>query len=146
MAESWNKKEREKKKQQAAQAKRDRRLERKEQGANGNNLSEMLAYVDENGFLTTAPPDKSQRVEINAEDIVLGVPKMDDLEPRREEGIVTYYNEEKGYGFIRDNRTKQSVFFHKKQLTGNVNLQTKVTFVTSKGLKGPEAQDVQVVS
>lgn len=145
MAESWNKKEREKKKQQAAQAKRERKIERKENSKNGNNLEDMLAYVDENGFLVTAPPDKSQRIEINAEDIVLGVPKMEEQEARREEGIVTYFNDEKGYGFIRDNRTKQSVFFHKKQLTGNVNLQTKVSFVITKGLKGPEAQEVQVM-
>lgn len=145
MAESWNKKEREKKKRQNAKEKQERKLERKENTKNGNNLEDMLAYVDENGFLESAPPDKSARVEINAEDIVLGIPKMEDQEERREEGIVTYYNDEKGYGFIRDNRTKQSVFFHKKQLTGNVNLQTKVSFVITKGLKGPEAQEVQVM-
>ncbi len=145
MAESWNKKEREKKKRQNAKEKQERKLERKENTKNGNNLEDMLAYVDENGFLVSAPPDKSARVEINAEDIVLGIPKMEDQEERREEGIVTYYNDEKGYGFIRDNRTKQSVFFHKKQLTGNVNLQTKVSFVITKGLKGPEAQEVQVM-
>lgn len=145
MAESWNKKEREKKKRQNAKEKQERKLERKENTKNGNNLEDMLAYVDENGFLVSAPPDKSSRVEINAEDIVLGIPKMEEQEERREEGIVTYYNDEKGYGFIRDNRTKQSVFFHKKQLTGNVNLQTKVSFVITKGLKGPEAQEVQVM-
>ena len=48
MAETWDKKEREKKKKQAKKEKAERKLERKENARDGNNLDEMLAYLDEN--------------------------------------------------------------------------------------------------
>jgi len=51
MAETWNKKEREKKKQQSRKEKAERRQERKDHTRDGNNLENMLAYIDENGNL-----------------------------------------------------------------------------------------------
>ena len=57
MAETWNKKEREKKKQQAKKEKAERKQERKENTKDGNNLDSMLAYLDENGNLSSKPPD-----------------------------------------------------------------------------------------
>ena len=33
-----------------------------------------FAYVDHNGNLTDTPPDPSLKVEIDAEDIILGIP------------------------------------------------------------------------
>ena len=57
MAETWNKKEREKKKQQSRKEKAERREERKDHTRDGNNLENMLAYIDENGNLSSMPPD-----------------------------------------------------------------------------------------
>ena len=60
MADTWNKKEREKKKQQTKKDKAERKQERKE-APKSKDLNDMLAYVDENGNLTTTPPDLSKK-------------------------------------------------------------------------------------
>lgn len=58
MADSWNKRERQKKKIQAKKEKEEKKQERKEHTKDGNKLEEMLAYVDENGNLTSTPPER----------------------------------------------------------------------------------------
>lgn len=64
MADSWNKKERVKKKRQLKMEKEEKRQERKENARNGNDLDAMMAYVDENGNLTSSPPGTPQKIEI----------------------------------------------------------------------------------
>jgi hypothetical protein len=57
MAETWNKRERERNKQQKKKEKLEKRRERKH--SNGHHdLNDMLAYVDENGNLSSKPPDR----------------------------------------------------------------------------------------
>lgn len=147
MAEFWSKRDREKKKQQARKEKEEKKRERKENARDGNDLSEMMAYLDENGNLTSVPPDPSKRREISLDEIQIGVPKMEDRDPeeRFEQGIITFFNDEKGFGFIRDARTKQSVFVHSKQLSEPVQLNDKVRYVVGKGVKGPEAMEVSLI-
>ena len=53
--ETWNKKEREKQKQKARKEKEERKKERKENSKSGD-LKNMMAYVDENGNITSTPP------------------------------------------------------------------------------------------
>lgn len=148
MAEFWSKRDREKKKQQVRKEKEERRRERKEQARDGNVLSDMIAYLDENGNLTSVPPDPSKRREVKLEDIEIGVPKLEDRSPedRFDEGIITFFNEEKGYGFIRHSQTQQSIFVHSRQLASPVKLQDRVRFVIARGLKGPEATEVSIVT
>ena len=55
MAETWNKKEREKKKKALKKEKAEKKLERKEHGKSSSD--EMIAYLDENGNLSSTPPD-----------------------------------------------------------------------------------------
>ncbi|MEY2639963.1 MAG: hypothetical protein RIR90_1445, partial [Bacteroidota bacterium] len=81
MAEFWSKRDREKKKQQAKKEKEERKRERKENARDGNVLDDMIAYVDENGNLSSVPPDMTKRQEINLEDIQIGVPKLEDRNP-----------------------------------------------------------------
>ena len=147
MAEFWSKRDREKKKQQARKEKEEKKRERKENARDGNDLSEMMAYLDENGNLTSVPPDPSKRREISLDEIQIGVPKMEDRDPeeRFEHGIITFFNDEKGFGFIRDTRTHQSIFVHSKQLSSPVQLNDKVRFVIGKGVKGPEAMEVSLI-
>ena len=147
MAEFWSKRDREKKKQQARKEKEERKRERKENARDGNDLSEMIAYLDENGNLTSTPPDPSKRREISVDEIQIGVPKMEDRNPEDlyEEGVITFFNDEKGFGFIRHSQTKQSIFVHSKQLAGPVQLNDKVRFMIGKGQKGPEAMEVSLI-
>src|SRR5690606_2105540 len=118
MAETWSKKEREKKKQQNRKEKAERKQERKENSKSGKSLDEMLAYVDENGNFSSTPPDPRKKITIKAEDIQIGVPKQSDIDPADliRKGIVTFFNESKGYGFIKDKETQESVFVHVNSL------------------------------
>lgn len=147
MAETWNKKEREKKKQQSKKEKAERKQERKEQAKDGKSFNDMLAYLDENGNLTSTPPDPSRKTEIKLEDIEIGVPKQQPLNPEDliRKGIVTFFNHTKGYGFIKDSVTGESLFVHINSLTGEIKENNRVTFEVEMGPKGANAVKVKVV-
>ena len=146
MAETWNKKEREKKKQQNKKEKAERKQERKENSKPGKSLDDMLAYVDENGHFSSTPPDPRKKVKINVEDIEIGVRKQADIDPADliRKGIVTFFNESKGYGFIKDKETQESVFVHVNSLLEPVKEHSKVTFEVEMGPKGANAVNVKL--
>src|SRR6478736_3685253 len=104
MAETWNKKERIKKKQQQKKEKAEKKQERKDNSRDGNNLESMIAYLDENGNLSSQPPDPRKKITVRAEDIEIGVPKHEPVNPEDliRKGVVTFFNDAKGYGFIKD--------------------------------------------
>ncbi|MEO6813725.1 MAG: hypothetical protein ABI172_07325 [Ginsengibacter sp.] len=66
MAETWNKKEREKKKRQIQKDKAERRLYRKEHQGSGQSSESMYAYVDEDGNLSSTPPDPMKKIIKNS--------------------------------------------------------------------------------
>jgi len=74
--ETFKKKELEKKRLKKQNEKREKKLERKTSSNKGKDLEDMMAYVDENGNITSTPPDPSKRKKINAEDIQIGVGKQ----------------------------------------------------------------------
>ena len=98
MAGTWNKRERENKKQQERKEKEQRRLERKENAKTGKSLDDMMAYIDENGNISSTRPDPAKKIIINAEDIEIGVPKQREMsaEELLRKGVVTFFNNEKG--------------------------------------------------
>ncbi len=147
MAETWNKKEREKKRQQNKKDKAEKKLERKESNKNNNDPESMYAYLDENGNLSSRPPDPRKRIVINIEDIEIGVPKHEPANPEDliRKGIVTFFNNSKGYGFIKDQETQESVFVHVHALTEAINENSKVAFEIEKGPKGSNAINVKVL-
>jgi len=107
----------------------------------------MMAYVDENGNLTSIPQNHLKRREYKIDEIQISTLKVEDRNSVEnfEEGSVYYFNVEKGYGFIRDSKTKQSVFVHSTQFSGPVNLNQRVRFLITKGIKGLEATEVSIV-
>jgi cold shock CspA family protein len=147
MSETWNKKEREKKKQQNKKEKAERKLERQEKAKDGNNLESMLAYLDENGNLSSKPPDPRKKITVNVEDIQIGVPKQEPINPEDliRKGIVTFFNDGKGYGFIKDLETQESVFVHANSLTEIIKENNKVSFEVEMGPKGANAVNVKLV-
>jgi cold shock CspA family protein len=147
MAETWNKKEREKKKQASKKEKAEKKLERKEHSKDGNNLDNMMAYLDENGNLSSTPPDPRKKIKINVEDIEIGVRKQEDMNPEDliRTGIVTFFNNEKGYGFIKDMETQESVFVHANSLSEPIKENNKVNFEVEMGPKGANAVNVKMV-
>jgi cold shock CspA family protein len=147
MAETWNKKEREKKKQQNKKEKAERKQERKENAKDGKSFDDMLAYLDENGNLSSIPPDPRKKIVTKLEDIEIGVPKQEPLNPEDliRKGIVTFFNDAKGYGFIKDMETQESVFVHINSLTEEIKEHNKVTFEVQMGPKGASAVNVKLV-
>lgn len=143
MAETWNKKEREKKKQKNKMDKAEKKQERKE-NPKTKSLDDMLAYVDENGNLSSTPPDPKKMRKVKAEDIEIGVPKQQDIDPSEliRKGTITFFNQEKGYGFIKDLVTQESVFVHINALQEPVKENNKVTFEIEMGPKGANAINV----
>lgn len=143
--ETFGKKEREKKKAKKRKEKEEARLARKEEGK--SSFDDMIAYVDENGMIVDTPPDPTKKKEvIKAEDIVLGIPQKDDSDedPVRT-GTVSFFNHDKGYGFIKDAESNDSMFVHINNVLEEIAEGNKVTFEVQPGLKGPEATKVQVV-
>lgn len=58
-------------------------------------------------------------------------------------GVVKFFNTEKGFGFITDDETKQDVFVHKTGLVDNVREDDHVEYEVEQGQKGPIAVNVR---
>ncbi len=141
--ETFSKKEREKKKQKKKKEKAEKREQRKEEET--RSFEDMIMYVDENGHLTSTPPDPSKRKKIRKEDIEIGIPKKEVQEQEAiRSGIVKFFNDEKGYGFIVDQFSKDSIFVHANGLVDQIRDNDKVTFEVEMGAKGPIAVNVKV--
>ena len=142
--ETFSKKEREKKKLRKQQDKKEKTEDRKANSVKGKTLDEMMAYVDENGNITSTPPDHSKRRVILAENIQIGTPKQEDVEiETTRNGVVSFFNESKGYGFIKDLQTQESVFVHINGILEQIKEKDKVTFETEQGQKGLNAIKVK---
>ena len=143
--ESFNKKEIQKKKEKKRQDKEKKRLARKE-GEKKSSLDDMIAYVDENGNIVDTPPDPSTKTKTKAEDIEVSVPKMDDsmTEDPIHRGRLTFFNDSKGYGFIRDSVSQESIFVHINDFEDDIREGNMVTFEIEKGQKGPAAVRVKL--
>lgn len=142
--ETWNKKENEKKKQKKKKEKEARKEERK---ASGKGNSFEIAYVDEFGNFSSTPPDPTTKSKINEADIQISVPRHapPSAADLIRKGIVTFFNDSKGYGFIRDMETQESVFVHINNVTEPIKENNKVSFEVEMGPKGPNAVRVKVV-
>ncbi|MFD2512289.1 cold-shock protein [Pontibacter locisalis] len=142
--ETFSKKEKEKKKLRKRKDKEEKREERKANANKGQGLEAMIAYVDEDGNFTSTPPDPKQKKVIIQEDIQIGVPKREDVEPEVvRTGIVAFFNESKGYGFIKDQETQESIFVHVNGLVDAIKENNKVTFEIEVTPKGPNAVKVK---
>lgn len=146
-SETFGKKEVRNKKEKKRKEKEKRKLEKKEQGKKGN-LDDMIAWVDENGMITSAPPDLTHKKEIKAENIEVGVPKAEsriNSQIKTRTGRLNNFDDAKGFGFIIDSETKESIFVHRNDSDGNLKTGCNVEFETEKGPKGLKAVNVKVL-
>ena len=146
--ETQGKKDKEKQKAKNKQEKAHKKEERKANSHKGKGLEDMLAYVDENGNLSDVPPDPSKKKEINLDDIQLGAAKVVAIDPAEKvrTGVVTFFNDAKGFGFIKDLKTQDSAFVHINQLSEPIKEKDKVSYETEMGPKGLNAIKVKKVS
>lgn len=144
--ETFSKKEKEKKKLKKKQDKQEKKEARKASSSKGDSLEDMLAYVDENGNLTSSPPDPRKKKKTDLESIEIGVPRQVPEEPAdiNRKGTILFFNESKGYGFIKDHESQESVFVHVKELADLVKEGDKVTFQVEKTPKGLSAVNVKL--
>ena len=145
--ETFNKKEKEKKRLKKREEKMKKKEARKA-NSKGGDFESMIAYVDENGHLTDTPPDPSKKVKVDAESIVIGIPKKEDYEEEEvadKTGKVSYFDTSKGFGFIIDSVSQEKYFVHVSGLIDEVLENDKVTFELEKGLKGMNAVRVKKI-
>jgi cold shock CspA family protein len=144
---SFAKKEKEKQKLQKRKDKEQRKEDRKASAKEGQTLEEMMAYVDENGNITSTPPDPTKKHGVSVGDIVIGSRNNNDgsnvKQNTERTGKVTFFNKSKGFGFIKDDQTQESVFVHANSLTFVLQENDRVSFESQKGPKGPMAVNVR---
>jgi cold shock CspA family protein len=143
--ETYNKKEVRNKKEKKRKEKERKREKRKSEGKKSS-FSDMIAYVDEFGRITSVPPDPDKKNVIAAEDIEIAAvrnkPKAAAGFSRK--GVVVSFNQSRGFGFIRDLATNESVFVHANSLEEPVKENNIVVFEIGKGAKGPAAMKVRL--
>jgi len=127
-------------------AKREEKLKKKESkklSGKTNSFDDMIAYVDENGMITSTPPaDDIQKEEINPDEIVIATPKKEEEEPVILRGRVEFFNVAKGFGFIKDLAGVEKYFFHVNNTVSEIAENDIVTFDLERGLKGMNAVNV----
>lgn len=142
---TYNKKEKEKAKLKKREDKQKRREARKADKTPGIEF----AYVDHNGNLVDTPPDPSLKIEIDHEDIILGIPPKE--EGDREEfnpvrkGKVSFYDSSKGFGFIVDDENNEKYFTHVSGIIDEITENDAVSFELEKGQRGMNAVRVQKI-
>ncbi len=72
--ETFGKKEKQKKRAKQRQDKAEKMEDRKANAKKGKSLEEMMAYIDENGNISSIPPDPRKKKIFNQEDMQIGVP------------------------------------------------------------------------
>lgn len=143
--ETFNKKEVAKRKDKKRKEKMERKLAKKD-SQKKNSLDDMIAYVDENGMLTSTPPDPNKKRKTKLKDIEISVPKSEAIDPDEPlTGTISYFNESKGFGFVKDNNSHDSAFFHQNNVEGAPKQGNKVSFKIEKGPKGLTAVEVKII-
>lgn len=143
--ETFSKKEVRNKKEKKRKEKEQKREKKKSEGKKSS-FEDMIAYVDEFGMITSTPPDPGKKTVIDPESIEIKIAKNsgENTPDFIRKGVVTFFNESKGYGFIRDLESNQSVFTHANNLLEPVKENDIVIFEIGKGPKGPCAMKVKL--
>ena len=143
--ETFGKREREQKRNKKRKEKELKKLAAKDNKITLDSPG-MMGYVDEFGQVHAAPPEDVDREEIKLEDIEISVAKKEHIEvdPIRL-GVVTMFNEDKGFGFIRDLESQDSVFVHISNIKAEeIREGNKVQFEIEVSPKGPSAVRVEI--
>jgi len=143
--ETFNKREKEKKRLKKRLDKQQKLAERKASSPGGG-LENMMAYVDENGRITDTPPDPAHRKKVNVESIKISVQKRGiEEKPPVQKGRIEFFNPSRGFGFIKDLDSQEKFFVHVNGLTEEVKEGDIVTFEIERSFKGMNAVRVKKV-
>jgi len=142
---TFNKKEMEKNRLKKRLDKQKKREARKS-NSQGGGLDNMLAYVNEFGTIIDTPPDPSKKIKTDVNSIQISIPQREVKETKAvRDGIVEFFNDSKGFGFIKETDTQDKYFVHIKGLTETIKENDRVTFEVERGPKGMIAVRVKKV-
>ena len=131
------------KKRLARRAEKQKRKEEKKLSPKANSLDDMIAYVDENGMITSTPPTENiKKEEIKQEEIVISTPKKEKEVPTVMKGRVEFFNTSKGFGFIKDLSGTEKYFFHVNNVMADISENDIVTFDLERVIKGMNAVNI----
>ncbi len=140
---TFNKKENEQKRLKKRKDKLQKKEERKSSAPDGG-LDSMIAYVDENGNLSNTPPDPTKKKKVDASSIEIGVSRRaEEVVPTVRTGRVDYFDDSKGFGFIKETGTQEKFFVHVRGLLQEVKEGDMVSFELERGMKGMNAVKVK---
>ncbi|KRO86024.1 MAG: cold shock domain-containing protein [Bacteroidetes bacterium] len=140
---TFNKLEKEKKRKKKREDKLKKMLARKDAKESGELVTNEFVYVDYNGNFTDTKPDPSEKKKIIASNIVLGVPKREDVQTNGFIGKVNFFDHSKGFGFIIDPESQEKYFVHISECIDEITEGDKVEFDIMKGAKGMNAVKVK---
>lgn len=145
---TFNKSEKEKKRLKKREDKRKKMEARKAEKEAGIKGSEF-GYRDAYGNITDTPPDPSEKIVFDEEEIEISVPKTlesdkEALDPVRN-GTVSFFDSSKGFGFIIDSENQEKYFTHVSGIIDEITEDDKVTFELERGMKGMNAVKVTLV-
>ena len=141
----YEKRQRDLAKKQKQEEKKLRKEERKA-NSGGGGLDSMIAYVDENGVITSTPPDPTKRKEVDINEIELGVPRRAEAEAEADRtGRVDFFDTSKGFGFIVENGSQERYFVHISGTLEDIREGDKVTYELERGPKGMNAVRVKKI-
>jgi len=145
--ETYKKKEVRTKKEKKRKEKEMKRVARRESATETED--NMIAYVDEFGRLTSEPPDPTKKKTIiKAENIQIKTSRREESEDdnnKERKGVLTFFNDSKGYGYIKDSETRDTIFVHISEFKDDISLNSHVSYIVGMGNRGPIATQVKLV-
>ena len=142
---TFNKQEKEKKRLKKRKDKQQKKEERKA-NAQDSSFESMIAYVDEHGNITDTSPDPANKLKIDANSIEVSIPKKGKEEvPSVRKGRVEFFDDRKGFGFIKELESQEKYFVHANGLLENIKEGDTVSFELERGFKGMNCINVKKV-
>jgi len=140
---SMSKRDNEKKKQGKRLEKQKRKEDRKLNNNKGASLEDMFVYVDENGMITSTPPELRKKEEIDLDSIVILTPKKTEVDNPVHKGRIEYSNESKGFGFVKELASVNKYFFHISASKVDIREGNIVFFELERGTKDLNAVNLR---
>lgn len=92
---------------------KNKKERRKKLSNKANSFEDMIAYVDENGMITSTPPaENTPKEEIKLEEIVISTPKKDKEEPVIRRGRIEFSMNRKASASSRTYPGSKNTFPH----------------------------------